>query len=85
MMTIVYLSPIITVRFALTSGKANRIESNIGARGLPSIVGERPDAATMAAKIVPSPTIHKQNLTFIFFLCNFFSKYLVKQLHRFVE
>ena len=48
-------SPIITVRFGLTSGKAKRIESNIGARGLPKIVGERPDAATIEAKIVPSP------------------------------
>ncbi len=73
MMTLVYLSPIIIVRFGLTSGKTNRIESNIGARGLPSIVGERPDAATMAAKIVPSPTLNKQNLAcFTFFLCNFF-------------
>ena len=46
------------VRFGLTSGKAKRMESNIGARGLPSIVGERPDAATIEAKIVPSPKIN---------------------------
>ena len=31
------------------------MESNIGARGLPSIVGERLEAATIEAKIVPSP------------------------------
>lgn len=50
------LSPIIIVRSGLTSGKAKRMESNIEARGLPSIVGERPDAATSDAKIVPSPS-----------------------------
>ena len=33
------LSPIIIVRSGLTSGKAKRMESNIEARGLPSIVG----------------------------------------------
>jgi len=55
MITIVYLSPTKIVRLGLTSGKAMRIESNIGARGLPSIVGERPDAATIEAKIAPSP------------------------------
>jgi hypothetical protein len=56
MIAISYLSPIIIVRLDLTSGKAKRIESNIGARGFPSIVGERPDAAAIEAKIVPSPT-----------------------------
>ena len=50
------------VRFGLTSGKAKRIESNIGARGLPRIVGERPDAATIEAKIVPSPIINNKNV-----------------------
>lgn len=50
------------VRFGLTSGKAKRMESNIGARGLPSIVGERPDAATIEAKIVPSPKINYRML-----------------------
>jgi hypothetical protein len=57
-------SPIIIVRLGLTSGKAKRIESNIGARGLPSIVGERPDAATSEAKIVPSPIMNNQNIFF---------------------
>ena len=36
--------------------------SNIGARGLPRIVGDRLEAATIDAKIVPSPkrfTIHR--------------------------
>lgn len=37
------------------------MDSNIGARGLPSIVGERPEAATIDAKIVPSPTTNNQN------------------------
>lgn len=36
------------------------MESNIGARGLPKIVGERPDAATIEAKIVPSPKPYSQ-------------------------
>ena len=49
------------VRFDLTSGKAKRIESNIGARGFPRIVGERPEAATIADKIVPSPIIYNQS------------------------
>jgi hypothetical protein len=66
-----YLSPIMIVRSGLTSGKANRIESNIGARGLPSIVGERPDAATMDAKMEPSPIFNKQNLVLFINLFSF--------------
>jgi hypothetical protein len=55
-----YRSPIITVRFGSTSGKTARIESNIGAWGLPSIVGERPEAVATEAKIEPAPKlIHK--------------------------
>jgi hypothetical protein len=52
-----YRSPIITVRLGSTSGNANWILSNIGACGLPSIVGERPEAAAIEAKIVPAPKI----------------------------
>ncbi len=66
MIEISHLSPIIIVRLDLTSGKAKRIESNIGARGLPSIVGERPDTATIEAKIVPSPILNNQNIAFSF-------------------
>ena len=63
-------SPIIIVRLGLTSGKVKRIESNIGARGFPSIVGERPDAATTEAKIEPSPIFNNETmiLFFIFYL-----------------
>lgn len=77
-------SPTIIVRLGLTSGKAKRIESNIGARGFPSIVGERPDAATTEAKIVPSPIFNNQNLifSFIFYLK---IKYQARWLYHFVE
>ncbi len=67
MIIISYRSPIIIVRLDLISGKAKRIESNIGTRGLPSIVGERPDAALIAAKIVPSPIFNNQNITFFLY------------------